>query len=82
VRLDDSATPELVHKLDEALFGNRIHEIGIHAATAKADSVNQGRSITADAMSKRISECFWDLWSGREDLNLRLLGPEPSALPG
>jgi len=22
------------------------------------------------------------VWSGREDLNLRPLGPEPSALPG
>ena len=27
-------------------------------------------------------ESFWIWWSGREDSNLRPLGPEPSALPG
>ena len=31
---------------------------------------------------KEILQRFRPLWSGRQDLNLRPLGPEPSALPG
>ena len=30
----------------------------------------------------RKAAFFYDFWSGREDSNLRPLGPEPSALPG
>ena len=36
----------------------------------------------ADFPCGKPAFCIRDIWSGREDLNLRPLGPEPSALPG
>ena len=37
-------------------------------------------SITPECME--MLEMYNKVWSGREDLNLRLLAPEASALPG
>ena len=34
-----------------------------------------------DTTTDEIKVTFVELWSGREDLNLRPLDPEPSALP-
>jgi hypothetical protein len=44
-----------------------------------------GRTTEEQRYKERASECWplpLELWSGRKDLNLRPLGPEPSALPG
>ena len=64
------------------------------AASTWADGSNrriQGRRVTGPtaALEERNAPLLQDRckmrgenWSGREDLNLRPLGPEPSALPG
>src|SRR5262245_22733459 len=50
---------------------NRACQSGVNQRHERADPHFENRPVL-----------FSDFWSGREDLNLRPLGPEPSALPG
>ena len=53
---------------------------GRHCAQIVLNSERQG--TTANVMPRQKPNGFLGIWSGREDSNLRPLGPEPSALPG
>jgi hypothetical protein len=67
--------------------GGRVESEVPYALPSVCGLQRQERRIaTKMALNRRIRQSKADLagkfWSGREDLNLRPLGPEPSALPG
>jgi hypothetical protein len=62
---------------------DRIQDTGHSAKTeGPTDLTKIGAQKNKTEFPKKFGFQGFEFWSGREDLNLRPLGPEPSALPG